>query len=204
MNPLGAGPLLVLLLIGLCPRSAQAETSSTFQHPVVAPSVIEKRVIHSLGADYGFFIYQSTGLPLQAGGASLFYRARFSVGLSLSAGLRFLHVDRLPSGFGIEGFVGLQLAPLIGVWRPLAGVEMGGTSLMSSSLNPDPNYNPEEYTSKQSPLGPVYVGFVVSPLRFGIRRITFQALGLQLATHLPQWGNALRLQILAGQLEWSF
>ncbi len=214
MKPLGA--LVLLLGTGLCPQSSRAFDSSTAMERVpvvVAPdrplpgpalSKPEPRIVHSIGADYGLFLYQSTGLPISAGGASLFYRARFRVGISLSAGLRFLHVDRLPSGFGIEGFVGLHLAPQIGVWRPLAGIEVGATSLISSSLNPDPYYSPEEYSSKQDSLGSGYAGFVIAPLRFGVRRITFQALGMQLATHLPQWGRALRLQVLVGQLEWSF
>ncbi len=183
---------LALLSIGLPSLPAQADT---------LPSA---KVVHSVGADYGVFLYQSTGLPISAGGASLFYRARFSVGVSMSSGVRFLHVDRAPSGFGIEGFVGVQLSPFIGVWRPLVGMELGATSLRSASLDTEPSYSKEEYTSKQAPLGPVYVGFVLSPLRFAIRRITFAGLGLQLATHLPEWGSALRLQVVAAQLEWSF
>jgi hypothetical protein len=190
MNAVGFG--LLALSFGLCPQLARAQ--------LPAPKKLE----HSIGADYGYFLYQSTGLPISAGGASLFYRARFSVGISLSAGLRFLHAGRLPSGFGIEGFVGAHLAPEIGVWRPLVGIELGGTSLSSFALSTDPSYSPEEYQSKQDSLGPVYAGFVLAPLRFRVRRLTFQALGLQLATHLPQWGRALRLQVVVGQLEWSF
>lgn len=189
--------LVALLGLAVC-----ALPLSAFGQPQGPPP--EKSIVHSVAADYGYFLYLSPGLPISAGGASLQYRARFSVGLSATAGVRFLHVDRLPNRFGFEGFVGAQLAPIIGVWRPLAGIEIGATSLQSASLSPDPSYSPEEYTSKQQPLGPVYAGFVIAPLRFGVKRFAFQALGLQLATHLPKWGSAVRLQLLIGQFEVSF
>lgn len=183
---------LVLLPVGIHPLTVRAESQA------------DRRVVSSLGADYGVFQYLSTGLPVFAGGASLSYHARFSVGISMSAGLRFLHIDRTESGFGIEGFVGAQLSPFLGVWHPLVGIEVGATSLRSAALATEPNYSPAEYTSKQAPLGPVYAGFVLSPLRFAIRRITFGGLGLQLASHLPAWGSSLRLQIVAAHLAWSF
>lgn len=169
-----------------------------------AESPAASSVVHSIGADYGVFLYQSTGLPISAGGASLLYRARFPVGVSISAGVRFLHVDRMPNGVAFEGFVGAQLSPEIGVWRPLAGIELGTTTLQSASLSTEPSYSPAEYTSKQTPLGPSYAGFVLSPLRFCVRRITFGGLGLQLGTHLPDFGSAVRIQLVAAHVEWSF
>ena len=181
--------------------------SATEKTPTLSPRVplaAARRMTHSVGADYGLFVYQSTGLPLSAGGAAVFYRARFDAGLAVSAGLRFLHVDRLPAGFGIEGFVSAQVAPQLGHWHPLVGIEVGGTSLSSDRLQPGPGYSPEEYQSKQGSLGPAYVGFVLAPLRFCVRRVTFSVAGLQLATHLPQLGRALRLQSMAAQLEWRF
>lgn len=186
---------LLPLLVCTLPLSARGQAGE-------APS--DKKVTHSVAADYGYFLYLQPGLPISAGGASLLYRARFSVGVSLSAGVRFLHVDRLPSGFGFEGFVSAELAPVIGAWRPLAGFEIGATSLQSSSLSPGSSYSPEEYAVKQNPLGPVYAGFVIAPLRFAVKRFAFQALGMQLATHLPRWGSAVRLQFLVGQFEVSF
>lgn len=169
-----------------------------------AAPATESRFTHSVGADYGPLLYLSPGLPLSAGGASVFYRGRAGIGIAVTAGLRFLHVDRLPDGFGFEGFVGVQFSPIVGRWRPLAGIEVGGTTLVSERLQSEPDYRSEEYTPRLQPLGPVYAGFVIAPLRFAIYRITFQSAGIQIATHLPQLGNALRLQLLLGQLEWSF
>lgn len=184
-------------LLGLGPglRDAAAQPGG----PAAPP-----RFTHSVGADYGQLLYLSPGLPISAGGASVFYRGRAGFGVAVTAGLRFLHVDRLPDGFGFEGFVGVQLAPVVGSWRPLAGIEVGGTTLVSDRLQLEPNYGPEEYTPRLRPLGPVYAGFVIAPLRFAVRRVAFQSAGIQIATHLPQLGNALRLQILVGQIEWSF
>lgn len=184
--------------------NAVSATEKTPTLPPRVPLAAARRMTHSVGADYGLFVYQSTGLPLSAGGAAVFYRARFDAGLAVSAGLRFLHVDRLPAGFGIEGFVSAQVAPQLGHWHPLVGIEVGGTSLSSDRLQPEPGYSPEEYQSKQGSLGPAYVGFVLAPLRFCVRRVTFAVAGLQLATHLPQLGRALRLQSMAAQLEWRF
>ncbi|HMY57232.1 MAG TPA: hypothetical protein PKL17_09920 [Pseudomonadota bacterium] len=189
--------LVALLGLWVCAAPLPAHSQTTPEHQ-------EKTVVHSAAVDYGSFVYLSPGLPIQAGGAALQYRARFSVGVAVSAGVRFLHVDRLPDHFGYEGFVGVQLAPIFGSWRPLAGLEVGATSLQSAALSPSPSYSPEEYTSKQSPLGPVYAGFVIAPLRFGFKRFSFLALGIQLATHLPKWGSATRLSFLVGQFEVSF
>lgn len=186
---------LSLLGLGLPARDAAAQSGL----PPAAP-----RPTHAVGADYGQLLYLAPGLPFSAGGASVFYRFRAEAGVALTAGLRFLHVDRLPDGFGFEGFVGVQLSPIVGPWRPLAGIEVGGTSLVSERLRAEPDYGPEEYTPRLQPLGPVYAGFAIAPLRFAIRHIVFQLGGIQIATHLPQLGNALRLQIVYGQLEWSF
>jgi hypothetical protein len=184
-----------LSLLGLGAHNAAAQSGLAAAAP---------RSTHSVGADYGQLLYLAPGLPLSAGGASVFYRFRAGPGVALSAGLRSLHVDRLPDGFGFEGFVAVQLSPIVGPWRPLAGIEVGGTSLSSERLRAEPDYGPEEYTPRLQPLGPVYAGFVIAPLRFAIRHVVFQLGGIQIATHLPQLGNALRLQILYGQLEWSF
>lgn len=164
----------------------------------------DARWTHAIGADYGPLLYLSPGLPFSAGGASLYYRGRARVGVTLSGGARFLHVDRIAGGFAFEGFVGVQLAPHVGPWRPLAGIELGGTTLVSESLRTEPDYTPEEYTPRLHPLGPVYVGLVAAPLRFAVGHFLFQVGGLQIATHLPQLGSALRLQISYAQLEWSF
>lgn len=200
--------LLMAAGLGSAPAHAAAGTASPSKFALRAQRFAElertRRVMHSIGADYGTFLYQSTGLPISSGGASVFYRARLQAGVALTAGLRFLHVDRLPDGFGIEGYLSVQAAPIIGVWRPLAGFELGATSLTSERLTPEPYYGPEEYPTRQRSLGPAYVGFVVSPLRFALWWTSFSVAGIQIGTHLPQLGSALRLQVLVGQLEWSF
>lgn len=159
---------------------------------------------HAVGADYGPFLYLAPGLPFSAGGASLYYRLRLPSGIALAGGLRILHVDRLPDGVGVEGFVGVHLAPRLGPWRPLTGLDLGVTSLQSQRLSLEPRYGPEEYTPRLLPLGPAYVAWVAAPLRFAVWHLVFQAVGLQLGTHLPQPGSALRLQLVLAQLEWSF
>ncbi|HNN92565.1 MAG TPA: hypothetical protein PKI03_09865 [Pseudomonadota bacterium] len=194
------GGCLMGLASGL--RSASAQTDAQRVPPFSPPQA--PRISHAVGVDYGSFQYLSPGLPISAGGASVYYRGRLRIGIALSAGLRFLHVDRAPAGFAFEGFVGAQLAPIVGPWRPLAGIEIGGTSLVSESLQTEPNYSPEEYTPRLHPLGPVYAGFVIAPLRFAVWHFVFQGGGVQIATHLPQFGNAVRLQLLFAQLEWSF
>ena len=103
--------------------------------PPLAPLPPARRISHAVGVDYGSFLYLSPGLPISAGAR----RSTIAVDCAPASRFRrarFLHVDRAPAGFAFEGFVGVQLAPILGRWRPLAGIEIGGTSLVSESRRP--------------------------------------------------------------------
>ena len=139
------------------------------------------------------FVYLSPGLPIQAGGAALQYRARFSVGVAGVCRGSFSACRQTSDHFGYEGFVGVQLAPIFGSWRPLAGCRRDQLAVCGSVSVPVPS-------QVRSPLWPsAHAGFVIAPLRFGFKRFSFLALRNPVCNASSRRGSATRFSFLVGQ-----
>lgn len=139
------------------------------------------------------------------GSSGLLYYAALSAeaSVSLDASLRLpiapswgvlagLRVGLLPAR--VDGFGRLELTPASGVWRPVAGVELGLTS--RGHYEDGSGLVGELARSSREALIPLYIAMVAAPLRFALgSRWTLSVAELHLGTHLDPPGRYVRLQL---------
>jgi hypothetical protein len=99
----------------------------------------------------------------------------------------------------VEGYLHVQVQGKFGVWRPASGPEVG----VSGFTQPTPSTRaPDDGIGSQAvdQVGPAYVAFTASPLRFAIGRWTLSAIDVHLGTTFPPFGGAARFQVGLVQL----
>jgi hypothetical protein len=139
------------------------------------------------------------------GSSGLLYYAAFSAdpSISLDATARLpidpswgiaagLNVALAPAR--LDGFGRLEVTPAIGIWRPVAGFELGLTS--RGHYEDGSGIVGELARSSRRDLVPLYGAIVAAPLRFEItQRWTVSIAELRLGTHLDPAGRYVRLQL---------
>ncbi len=95
----------------------------------------------------------------------------------------------------LEVGISLELRAPIGFWQPGAGVELGWSGLSQVDLSWRGGLPPGAHTQEEALLGPWYLGFGVSPLRFAFGRWTVSALELQLGATAFPLGAGARVQL---------
>ncbi len=131
-------------------------------------------------------IYSSTALlgassgPSRAGLGLAYHREFTRPSLRVGGSVQWQTPNlgaEIPFGFSVDAAVVFR-GPL--GWRPYAGMEAGWTGL--TGLSPKSRTWPAGLSAaSQSRVSPLYLGFVVAPLRFLYRRGSVQGLALRVA-----------------------
>ncbi len=178
--PFDAAPASPPVVDGAASRVATVEDSVTVAHAIVS--------------------YQSPAYGLDYGSVALANHLWLAPGFEVSAGIRLGFAARLQSGYCVEGFGAVALAPRFRVatdprgrtasWRPSLGVEVGATS---AGFDPQRAVN-GSFVTDVKPTG-VYAALAARPLRFFLSGFTASAVGLTSGTMVGHPGRQLRLQI---------
>jgi hypothetical protein len=189
------GPLLVVA--ALCLSAIPARASSTSE-------LTSERVLltHAVAVEYGFVQVMTAGYQHSAQAAGLSYRLLLSRSFELAAGFRGLWGPRVIASSAFEGFGSASLVPDFGRWRPRIGLELGYSRLVTDKRPPDvsePRGIDQDYRAAVSP---VYAAIAAAPLRMRIWQLDIAVLELDAGTTIPDFGRALRLTVMFGQVSW--
>ena len=151
-----------------------------------------------ISAGAGMLVLQSAYSFQQSTGLTAAVRGDWTGNLDWQLGAR-LGLD--PAGY--EAFTRLLAAPQLGVWQPVAGLELGLTG--RTDFEPGDKLLRESRRAMENNISPFYMGCYAAPLTFAVsNRWTVSLIGLQIATHLDHIGRSLRVQIEALSLELTF
>jgi hypothetical protein len=158
---------------------------------------------HGLAAQYAWVAYLSARYQHSGQGIGISYEVSLPQGLGLAAGARGLWGPRVAADVAFEAFVGASLVPEFGVWRPRIGLELGYSGLVMDERPPDVIEPPGIDQDYRSATSPIYSSIVAAPLRVRVWGLDIATLELAAGTTIADFGRAMRLTIMIGQLTWN-